>query len=136
MRRARRRCRALDGLARRIDISLGQIDLLGETTHLLRDLRVERSLHPDLLVVGCLLLVHLGEEGLEQLGDVVVALIHGGQHLSRGRRSFQGRRHLALERLNPAMNFGCACRISSHRRDGCYRSTTCAEGKNWRRNWL
>ena len=104
--RPRRRRRAFHRLASRVDVGLRQIDLPGEAAHVLRDLRVEGGLNLDLLVVDRLLLVHLGEEGLEHLGDVAVALVHGGQYLTRHRRSFGGRRRRAWKRSNPATDFG------------------------------
>lgn len=45
-----------------------------------------------MLVVEQFLLVDLGDEQLQQLGDVAIALVHGRQDLSRRRRRFLGHR--------------------------------------------
>lgn len=79
----------------RVDVRLRQVDLLGEVAEVLRDLGVERVLRLQLLVLERLLVVELGDEGLEHRRDVVVPL-HGGEQLPRLRRLLGGHRRRQL----------------------------------------
>lgn len=115
--------RSFDDLARGVHIRLRQVDLPGESAQLLRDLRVERGLGLQLLVLQRLPVIELGEERLEHLGEVVVAFLHGDEDLPRRRRRLVGRRGTRLGEIKPRRGFRVrSAEADAHLRGGCYRS--------------